>query len=858
MKRNGWLGLLKLKKQHTQSRRRSACAAPRLCVTEMLEVRVLLTHGALDVDPNAETPEDADVPANVTLTQEPGYFELAVGVPELIVDLAIFNHPGRFPSEDGDPVLIDGGGLAPVDESSDTEPLSDVQDEIALVDGGIFDQDILVSVGVFGFPLVEMFGGQLPDNDALNEFLANGPAEDGFLSQLIDQGDGHGLDIGLEMFERYFDGPLTHVVLHDDGIEVFASLPQLFLEGPDQEFSDPFDFGFEEESEFDGEEPVFNDGGEDEDDDGFFEDLLVTVEYTGDTTPCLPSQSCMSLPPELLDELDLEVEDEPFSSSVPISGLLFQAIAGAALFTLDTNPDFEFGDGDDFEPDPETFRFSLGVHLVGYGTEDATGVLPNLGIPGDYDYSVTLLDLAGIDLDTLTGAGGTAEPPVDEESQDNSEETTASDTETVSAANTDETIRVRLEAIFGEDGPRPQAAPMIEFGTDEVQLADDGTLTINLPETPEGGWTVTATGTDLAFDFESNAGDASDTVSLVGATTLIINGTQADDYIDLDLTDLDAPDLDAIALHGHDGDDGLDLIGGERDRFSELLLTGGQGDDFIAVGLTHADVILRGGHGDDILFGGKGHDELHGGAGEDLLDGGRGNDQLYGGVGDDVILGGGGHDSMWGAAGDDRLVGHSGRDRAFGGSGNDSIDVGRGRDRATGGGGDDSIDGGSGRDTLRGGGGRDQLFGRSGNDRMFGGRGNDTLDGSAGRDIMRGGDGNDELRGGRGDDQMFGERGRDRLFGSRGRDRLSGGDDDDSMFGNDGDDTMVGSRGDDIWMGGSGGNIEILFIDPPPRMPPVFPGPPPTLLEDDEPSTEGNSDDVDEEFVNFDEMVEVL
>jgi len=59
-------------------------------------------------------------------------------------------------------------------------------------------------------------------------------------------------------------------------------------------------------------------------------------------------------------------------------------------------------------------------------------------------------------------------------------------------------------------------------------------------------------------------------------------------------------------------------------------------------------------------------------------------------------------------------------------------------------------------------------------------------------------------------------------------------------------------------MGGSGGNIEILFIDPPPRMPPVFPGPPPTLLEDDEPSTEGNSDDVDEEFVNFDEMVEVL
>jgi len=46
--------------------------------------------------------------------------------------------------------------------------------------------------------------------------------------------------------------------------------------------------------------------------------------------------------------------------------------------------------------------------------------------------------------------------------------------------------------------------------------------------------------------------------------------------------------------------------------------------------------------------------------------------------------------------------------------------------------------------------------------------------------------------------------------------------------------------------------------DPPMPMPPIFPGSPATLPADDEPAAPGSTDDIDEDFVNFEDMAEVL
>ncbi len=121
MERNSWFDLFKLKKAHS---RRSCGATHPPCVTEMLEVRALLT-GAVDVDSGVEELADAELPSNVSVTQDTGYFEVAVGVAQSTVDQAIFSHQLRYPLDEDTPVLIDNGGLVPVDELLDTDPSGD-------------------------------------------------------------------------------------------------------------------------------------------------------------------------------------------------------------------------------------------------------------------------------------------------------------------------------------------------------------------------------------------------------------------------------------------------------------------------------------------------------------------------------------------------------------------------------------------------------------------------------------------------------------------------------------------------------------------------------------------------------------
>ena len=999
MRRTHWLSGWKSTQPSARKRRRHRSHSNQQA-TESLEIRTLLTHVVPADDSTLNVPDEA-LPDNVAVTQDPGFFEVAVSVPSQVFDI---DWPAPFLIQDvdleatSDPVLIDLGGLMPLDENASDAEVTD--DELSLdIEPLIFpppeiefdpDQDILVSVGMFGLPVAEMFGGELPDPERLNDFIENGPSEDGFLSTFLAQfesgdfEDESDSDVMFDLADFFDSGPLVHVELHDDGFEVSASLYQLMLElpydGPHDLFDDPMGAGFEED-EFSDEEGRFLEGPEleaDDEDEDFPGELVVTVEvedlplaYAPDwlqneffvIRPDIPVLLSDDTLESEIDTEEISESDPPtvsFASSVPVGQLMAEALIAAVFYTLDSNPMFEFTEPDeDFEPDVESFEFNLGLHLVDFGEPDEDGRLPELGINADYEYTITLAELAGkgselFDDDEQTDDTNTADDPVDEIIDDDPVDETSDDVDAESededinvdepldvdtsddetAAETDDavdegisdddkepfdavtitgledvdgidpdilidpvplpspdsvtTIRLSLEFIehteedepgdvFEPAVPEAAALPTITFDATNVQL-NEGVLTIDLPETEDGGWTATASGDDLIIDFESDDREATNTVDLTGAASLVINGTQFDDFVELDLTDIGAQDLDSIAVHGGDGDDALDLIGAAANRFGEVLLTGGLGDDVISVGLTRASVILRGGDGHDLLFGGRGADEIFGGAGDDLLDGGGGHDQLHGGRNNDVILGGGGHDSMWGGAGDDRMVGHAGRDRAFGGSGDDTMMGGRGHDRGIGGSGDDHMDGGAGRDTLRGGTGRDNLMGRSGNDRIFGGADEDTLDGSSGRDVMKGGRGDDLIRGGRGNDRMFGGHGRDRMYGSRGHDRMDGGEDIDSVFGNDGDDTVAGLQDDDIWKGGRGGNLRlpppgrppVIMADPPfdpvngvPELPPApeFPASPDVRpLPDHEVPDDANDNmgDVDAGFENFDDMVDAL
>ncbi len=110
----------------------------------------------------------------------------------------------------------------------------------------------------------------------------------------------------------------------------------------------------------------------------------------------------------------------------------------------------------------------------------------------------------------------------------------------------------------------------------------------------------------------------------------------------------------ANIVHGHTGNDNLDLIGGND--------------------------VVSSGAGDDNIIGDRGNDSLDGGSGADVLDGGRNNDTIEGGTGADTIIGGSGRDLLNGGDGDDVITGGSGNDTIIGGAGNDTIDGQSGND----------------------------------------------------------------------------------------------------------------------------------------------------------------------------------
>lgn len=178
------------------------------------------------------------------------------------------------------------------------------------------------------------------------------------------------------------------------------------------------------------------------------------------------------------------------------------------------------------------------------------------------------------------------------------------------------------------------------------------------------------------------AASATGTAEIDGSGTLVINGTNRSDAIEIrinadDNTRLDvafngkAPvqfDLSAITngvnINAGNGKDRVVVNEDNGQITLNVTIAGGNGKDFI-----------KSGSGNDLIRGENGKDALWGGAGNDRIYGGNGKDRLFGEDGDDFLDGGNGKDLLDGAAGEDDLRGSLGKDRLIGGAGNDDFDA---------------------------------------------------------------------------------------------------------------------------------------------------------------------------------------
>ena len=418
-------------------------------------------------------------------------------------------------------------------------------------------------------------------------------------------------------------------------------------------------------------------------------------------------------------------------------------------------------------------------------------------------------------------------------SDENGDQVTLNDIETVIATSGDDTIfgsRTEKNVVFGGDGDdtfdnvgdRGGAELYGGAGDDSVRYADS--FDVNVPGAPQI--------TGLLF---GGAGDD----SFIAAGVAVIDGGDDEDtagffgaFDDFDFL-VDESGLLVTSREGAFTETAVRVRNVERFSFSGQTLTAAELAALI--GVTEDDVLGRNitvlpegepepepdpeddaggadvppapvgenddlalGGGDDVRQAGAGDDTVAAGRGDDTVFGGAGDDLLFGDNGDDRLTGGAGFDTLRGGAGTDRLIGKGGEDRLFGGGGDDDL---------RGGGGADTLTGGGGGDTLKGGGGDDLLLGKAGDDRLFGGDGDDDLRGGAGDDTLAGAAGDDRLIGSVGADRLAGQSGADTLLGGGGRDALNGGDGADALSGQAGADTLLGGAGGDRLEGGAGDDL---------------------------------------------------
>ena len=325
-------------------------------------------------------------------------------------------------------------------------------------------------------------------------------------------------------------------------------------------------------------------------------------------------------------------------------------------------------------------------------------------------------------------------------------------------------------------------------------------------------------------------------VSLDGGNLIVRGGAAAD-----------------VVLVRHVGDAVEASLNGTSRSFpassvSHVYVSGGGGDDTLAVTAPGVVAYLDGDAGNDRLTASDGDDTLRGDAGDDTLDGGLGADRLHGDDGTDLItyasrtapVGMGGEEGegdgtffdveqFRGGAGDDQLVGlELVNTTLYGGAGNDTL---------TGMGGDDDLFGEDGDDFLFGSIGANRYDGGGGNDtiqplfvapdEVRGGPGVDTIDlstigpgaslavdldgeaddGQVGPDLNPAGNvfaDVENIVGSGGDDVLTGSAANNRIDGGGGNDTLAGLAGNDTLLGGPGDDTLTDSEGSNTLDGGPG------------------------------------------------------
>ncbi|HEY7118485.1 MAG TPA: NosD domain-containing protein, partial [Tepidisphaeraceae bacterium] len=314
-------------------------------------------------------------------------------------------------------------------------------------------------------------------------------------------------------------------------------------------------------------------------------------------------------------------------------------------------------------------------------------------------------------------------------------------------------------------------------------------------------------------------------LSAAGVNTIVVNGTEGPDIINLDPNLTKFYNFQFVTINGFGGKDRIDTglidpatshllattisAGDGNDTvigtFANDLITGGAGDDQLNAG--DGNDTADGGDGNDHVFGGKGDDSLTGGDGADFIDGADGNNTIGGGAGDDSIGAGVGDDLITGGDGNDVIIAGDGNNTIGGDLGNDTIAAGIGNDCITGGGGDDSISGDAGNDTVDAGAGNDYvesglgddlLFGGSENDRLYSGEGNDVVHAGSGTDFVDAAAGNDLVFGDTGDKTIYGRTGNDTIYGGAGNNFIDAGTGNDYVVASTGSNTVFGQAGDDF------------------------------------------------------------
>jgi Ca2+-binding RTX toxin-like protein len=351
----------------------------------------------------------------------------------------------------------------------------------------------------------------------------------------------------------------------------------------------------------------------------------------------------------------------------------------------------------------------------------------------------------------------------------------------------------------------------IVMDLDDVEVIDlnalggADTVTVN----DLSGTDVAEINVDLAGVIGGTAGDGQ-------ADTVIANGTNGDDLVDV------VGAGSSVSVIGLAAQVNVSNSEGANDT---LVINALGGDDKItatALPAGIAKLTLDGGAGDDTVTGSAGADRILGQAGDDVLLGGGGTDSLFGGDGNDTLTGGDADDQAFGEAGDDRMIWNPGDDTDLfeGGDGIDTAEV-------NGGGGGEvfsltangarvrfdrldpapfSIDIGTTEKLVLNANSGDDFFSATGNLAALiqltvdGGAGNDTILGSNGKDVLLGGDGDDFIDGQQGDDVAFLGAGNDTF-------QWDPGDGSDVVEGQDGTDTMRfnGSGGDEIFEASANG-----------------------------------------------------